>query len=102
MVKKAENCIKRGKKVFLQLSTIFVTPSLQEDEDMRDMDMTCRHYNSRLAENGLLLAACLMMLMTIGYVCSDLHIVKKGKKKNNRLALRCQENLFGPAGLTGD
>ena len=87
----------------IELSTLFDSPSTYEGEEdrMKDMPMTCRHYNSRLAENGLLLSACLMMLMTIGYVCSDFDIVKKGKRKSNRLALRCQENLFGPAGLTG-
>ena len=85
----------------IELSTLFVTPSSSEENGMKDMAMTCRHYNSRLAENGLLLAACLMMLMTIAYVCSDLHIVKKAKRKHQRLALRYQENLFGPAGLTG-
>ena len=87
----------------IELSTLFDSSSSNEGEEdgLKDMAMTCRHYNSRLAENGLLLSACLMMLMTIGYVCSDFNIVKKGRRKNNRLALRCQENLFGPAGLTG-
>ena len=86
----------------IELSTLFVTPSQEgEGDSLKGIGMTCRHYNSRLAENGLLLAACLMMLMTIIYVCSDLHIVNKGKKKNNRLALRSPENLFGPAGLSG-
>ena len=78
----------------IEMST-FLTP-----EDAMNDTMTCRHYNSRLAENGLLLAACLMMLMTIAYVCSDLHILRKRARANVRLAVR-QENLFGSAGLSG-
>ena len=78
----------------IELST-FLTP-----EDAGNA-MTCRHYNSRLAENGLLLAACLMMLLTVGYVCSDLDIVRKKNHKNRKLGARHQ-NLFGPSGLTGD
>ena len=78
----------------IEMST-FLTP------ENADEAMTCRHYNSRLAENGLLLAACLMMLLTVAYVCSDLEIIKKKKRKNSRLGGR-QQNLFGPAGLSGD
>ena len=82
----------------IELSTLLAPPS--DGNVVEDYSMTCRHYNSRLAENGLLLASCLMMLMTIAYVCSDLHILKKKKRKNSRLGGR-QENLFGPAGLSG-
>ena len=31
----------------------------------------CRHYNSKLSEHGLLCAAALTMLITVGYVISD-------------------------------
>ena len=79
----------------IELSTF-----LTSDDNVDDDAMTCRHYNSRLAEDGLLLAACLMMLTTIAYVCSDLPIIRKKKRQNSRLAVR-QENLFGPAGLSG-
>ena len=79
----------------IELSTF-----LTSDDNVDDDTMTCRHYNSRLSEDGLLLAACLMMLTTIAYVCSDLPIIRKKKRKNSRLAVR-QENLFGPAGLSG-
>ena len=77
----------------IELSTFLIS-------DDADDAMTCQHYNSRLAENGLLVAACLMMLLTVAYVCSDLYIIKKRKRANTRIAIR-QENLFGPAGLSG-
>ena len=77
----------------IELSTFLIS-------DDADDAMTCQHYNSRLAENGLLVAACLMMLLTVAYVCSDLYIIKKRKRVNTRIAIR-QENLFGPAGLSG-
>ena len=81
----------------IEMST-FLTP-----EDADDT-MTCRHYNSRLAENGLLLAAGLMMLMTVAYLCSDFDIIgKKKQKKQQRKQWRTRQknNLFGPAGLSG-
>ena len=54
----------------IELSTLFDSPSTYEGEEdrMKDMPMTCRHYNSRLAENGLLLSACLMMLAVLRWV----------------------------------
>ena len=77
----------------IEMST-FLTP-----EDADDA-MTCRHYNSRLAENGLLLAACFMMLLTVVYVCSDLNITSKENPKTHNKGR--QQSLFGPAGLSGE
>ena len=51
---------------------IEIATRLMEKED----NITCRHYNSRLAEDGLLCASAVMMLITVGYVVSDFSGVK--------------------------